>query len=111
MAVPRAVAHFSPYLTGRQFTIVADGSALTWLLLSLDFDYKQYRWAQRLVEYDTTMRWRAGSFHQLPGSWSLLLRPGPAADPTDDIFPNDATSGEPDACVGPKGDGVEWIPI
>ena len=50
-----------------------------------------------------TMRWRAGSSHQLPDALSRLPRPGPAADPIDDSFPDDTTSRERDDYEGPQG--------
>ena len=94
MAVLSAVVHFRPYLAGRSFALVTDCSALTWLFRSRDLDPKLYRWSLRLAEFDMTMRWRAGSSHQLPDALSRLPRPGPVADPIDDSFPDDATSGE-----------------
>ncbi|CAN0258752.1 unnamed protein product, partial [Laminaria digitata] len=62
---------------------------------------KLYRWALRLAEFDMTMRWRAGSSHQLPDALSRLLRPGPASDSIDYSFPDDATSGNLGDYVGP----------
>ena len=62
MAVLWAVAHFHPYLAGRQFTLVTEWSALTWLFRSRDLDPTLYRWALRLAEFDMTMQWRAGSY-------------------------------------------------
>ena len=74
MAVLWAAVHFRPYLTGRPFTLFTDCSALTWLFRSRDLDPKLCRWALRLAEFDTNMRWRAGSSHQLPYALSRLLR-------------------------------------
>ena len=109
MAVLWAVAHFRPYLAGRSFALVTDCSALTWLFRSRDLDPKLYRWSLRLAEFDMTMRWRAGSSHQLPDALSRLPRPGPAADPIDDSFPDDATSGELGDYVGPQGPVLEGV--
>ena len=58
-----------------------------------------------------TIRWRAYSSHQLPDALSRLLRPGPTADAIDDSFPDDATSGEPDAYVGPQGPVLNGFPL
>ena len=102
MAVLWAVTYSRSYLAGRSFTLVTDCSALTWLVRSCDLDPKLYRWALHLGEFDMTMRWRAGSSHQLPDALPRSLRPGPAADSIDDYFPNDATSGEPSDYVGPQ---------
>lgn len=49
------------------------------------------------------MRWRAGTSHHTPDALSRLLRPGPAAEPIVDYFPDDATSGERSDYVGPQG--------
>ena len=108
MAVLWAVAHFRPYLAGRSFALVTDCSALTWLFRSRDLDPKLYRWSLRLAEFDM-MRWRAVSSHQLPDALSRLPRPGPAADPIDDSFPDDATSGELGDYVGPQGPVLEGV--
>ena len=97
MALLWEVAHFRLYLTGRPFTLVTDCSALTWLFRSRNLNPKLYRWSVRLAEYDMTIRWRTGSSHQLPDALSRLLRPGPATNPIDDSFLDDATSDEPDA--------------
>ena len=50
-----------------------------------------------------TMRWRACSSYELPDALLRLLRRGPAADPIDDSFPDDAPSGNPGDYVGPQG--------
>lgn len=51
-----------------------------------------------------TFRRRAGSSYQLPDASFRRLRPGPAADPIDDSFPEDvASSGELGGYVGPQG--------
>ena len=96
---------------GRPFTRFTDCSALTSLFRSRDLDPKLYRWAVRLAEFHMTMRWRAGSAHQLPDALSRLLRPGPAADPIDDSFPDDATSGKPSDYVGPQGPVLDGFPL
>ena len=58
-----------------------------------------------------TIRWRAGSSHQLSDALSRLLRPGPAANPIDDSFPDDATSDEPDAHIEPQGPVLKGFPL
>ena len=40
---------------------------------------------------------------------SRLPRPGPAADPIDDSFPDDATSGNPGDYVGPQGSVLDGV--
>ena len=49
--------------------------------------------------------------HQLPGALSRLLRPGPAADPINDLFSEDPTFSEPDAYVGPQGPVLKGSPL
>ena len=111
MALQWAVAHFRPYLAGRPFTLVTDCSALTWLFRSRNLNPKLCRWSLRLADYDITMQWTASSSHQLPDTLSRLLRPGPAGDSIYDSFPGEATSGEPDASVGPQGPELNSFPL
>ena len=90
-----------PYLAGSSFALVTDCLALTWFFRSRNLGPKLYRWALRLGDFDMTMRWRAGSSHQLPDALSRLLQPSPAADSIDN--PDHATFGESGDYVGPQG--------
>ncbi|CAM9901154.1 unnamed protein product, partial [Sphacelaria rigidula] len=65
-----SVERFRSYLWGREFTLVTDSSALTWLFRSQNLSPKFHRWALRLMEYDMVLKWRAGREHQLPDALS-----------------------------------------
>lgn len=61
------------------------------------------------MESGSIIRWRAGSSHSIPDALARLLWPGPAADPMDDYFPDDAFSGERCDHVGPQEPIIEGI--
>lgn len=98
------VGHFPSFLAGRAFTLITDCSALlTWLFRSRELDPKLYRWALRLIDFDMTLQWRVGTFHQIPDAISRLLRPGLAGETIDDSFSDDSTSKLPNDYIGPQG--------
>ncbi|CAN0436657.1 unnamed protein product, partial [Pylaiella littoralis] len=109
MGVLWAVQHFRPYVMGRKFTLVTDCSALTWLFRSRDLCPNLHRWALRLMEYDMTLEWRAGTNMALPDALSRLPHaPEPGAD-IDDSFSDDGTSASPEQFVGPRGPSLEGV--
>ena len=110
MGVLWGVEHFKPYLAGREFKLVTDCSALTWLFRSRELCPKLHRWALRLMEYSIELVWRAGAQHVLPDTLSRLPHAPQAQRDIDDSFPDDpsmpsvAVAHEPS---GPVLDGVK----
>ena len=98
-----AIVHFRPFLTGRQFTLFSDCSALTWLFRSRDLDPQLYRWALLFTEFDMIMKWRPETSHPLPDALARLLRPGGSGDSIDDSFPDDTSPGNATDYAGPSG--------
>ena len=108
MGILWAIDHFRPYLAGREFKLVTDCSALTWLFRSRELCPKLHRWALRLMEYDIVLEWRAGLEHVLPDAFSRLPHMPTPQDDIDDSFPDDFTSPGPadESPQGPTLDGV-----
>ena len=109
MGVLWSVDHFRPYLAGRQFKLVTDCSALTWLFRSRELCPKLHRWALRLMEYDMVLEWKAGVEHVVPDALSRLPVAGTAGVDVDDSFPDDssfAVEGASAETLGPELDGV-----
>eukprot|EP00903_Cladosiphon_okamuranus_P015718 g14508.t3 len=111
MAILWAVDHFKHYLAGREFKLVTDCSALTWLFRSRDLCPKLHRWALRLMEYDIIMVWKAGVEHVLPDTLSRLPYSAEPQEDVDDSFPDDATSKAPSDYVGPQGPKLDGVPL
>ena len=111
MGILWAVQHFRPYLLGRQFKLITDCSALTWLFRSRDLCPKLHRWALRLMEYDMILEWKEGALHVLPDALSRLPLPSTTAGAmdVDDSFPDDGTSQGVDHFVGPQGPRLDGI--
>ena len=114
MGVLWGVEHFKPYLAGREFKLITDCSALTWLFRSRELCPKLHRWALRLMEYSIDLVWKAGAQHVLPDALSRLPHaPQPQPD-IDDSFPDDpsmpsvAAANEPS---GPVLDGVRLMDL
>ena len=66
--------HFEIYLQHRQFTLIADFSALLWLYTSQNLSFKMHRWALKLMAYDTVLKWRRGTENVGPDALSRLRR-------------------------------------
>ncbi|CAB1097364.1 unnamed protein product [Ectocarpus sp. CCAP 1310/34] len=109
MGVLWGVDHFKPYLAGRQFRVVTDCSALTWLFRSKELCPKLHRGALRLMEYDIVFAWREGVHHVLPDALSRLpVASSPSVD-IDDSFPDDFTSPDSATFVGPQGPVLDGV--
>ncbi|CAN0016976.1 unnamed protein product, partial [Sphacelaria rigidula] len=65
VAAWRSVERYRSYLWGREYTLVTDCSALTWLFRSQKLWPKFHRWTLRSMEYDMVLKWRVGHEHQL----------------------------------------------
>ena len=87
MAVMWAVNKFQSYLWGRQFTLIANCPALTWLFKSQSLTPRYHRWALRLMEHEITLTWRPGTQHQLPDVMSRYKRN--VIEDFSDSFPGD----------------------
>ena len=111
MGILWGVDHFKQYLSGREFKLVTDCSALTWLFRSRELCPKLHRWALRLMEYDLVLAWRPGAQHVLPEALSRLPHaPQPQPD-IDDSFPDDVSVRSAAAAAlrdpsGPTLDGI-----
>ena len=66
-----ATAHFRYYLLGRQFQIITDNSALTWLY-SVEPKSRIARWIMKLQECDFTVSHRPGGANQNANTLSRL---------------------------------------
>ena len=64
LAVVKAISHFEVYLTGRQFTVVTDHSALQYLQSSCHLNGRLTRWALQLQHHDFSIKHRKGKTHQ-----------------------------------------------
>jgi hypothetical protein len=64
LAVVWAVDHFKHYLTGRQFDVITDHSALTYLFRQPNPTGLYARWIMRLQEYQMTIKHRPGRVNQ-----------------------------------------------
>jgi hypothetical protein len=63
LAVVKSLAHFHPYLYGRNFVVRTDHSSLRWLV---NFKYAEgqlARWLQKIQQYDLKLEHRAGKYH------------------------------------------------
>ena len=64
LAVVKAISHFEVYLTGRQFTVVTDHSALQYLQSSWYLNGRLTRWALQLQHHDFSIKHRKWKTHQ-----------------------------------------------
>ena len=71
LAIVFATEHFRYYLLGRQFQIVTDNSALTWLH-SVEPKGRIARWIMKLQEFDFTISHRRGGDNQNADALSRL---------------------------------------
>ena len=71
LAIVFATEHFRYYLLGRQFQIVTDNSALTWLH-SVEPKGRIARWIMKLQEFDFTISHRRGGDNQNADALSWL---------------------------------------
>ncbi len=63
LAVVKALAHFHPYLYGRNFVVRTDHCSLRWLV---NFKYAEgqlARWLQKIQQYDLKIVHRPGKYH------------------------------------------------
>ena len=107
MVVMWAVNKFQPYLYRRPFTLITDCLALTWLLKSQYLAPKYHRWALRLMEHDITLKWRAGTHHQLPDGMSRLPNKSNMIKDIDDSFPRDESL--PNVYKRPQGPVLDGV--
>lgn len=107
LAVLYALDQFRTYLQHREFTLVTDCAALTWLFTSQHLSPKMHRWALRMNQYNIILKWRKGTDHTAPDALSRLRRKGSRDVAIDTSFPDDDTSPMDDkGASGPVLDGV-----
>ena len=82
---------FASYLQARPFTLIADYSALTWLLKSQALSAKYHRWAPRLIQYDMELQWRPRTKHHFADSLSRCYGHKTRGATVDDSFPSEST--------------------
>ena len=70
-----AVATLRPYIEGETFTVRTDHDALRWLMTLTDSSGGLMRWRLRLSEFDFTIQYCPGIFHQVPGALSRIISP------------------------------------
>ncbi|CAM9627287.1 unnamed protein product, partial [Sphacelaria rigidula] len=78
---------------------------------SRDLGPKLHRWALRLMEYDMTLRWGAGTCHQLPDALSRLFGNTAEGTDVDDAFPDDSTLKSDRCTKSPQGPVLDGVPL
>lgn len=103
--------HFRQYLAGKQFTLVTDSSAVTWLFRSRDVSPKLRRLALKLVNYDILLHWKNGTHHYMPDALSSLPRTDKPHTEVDDLFPDGLSPNNPLAYAGSRGPVLDEVSL